>query len=76
MSSTENGFSEALFMNPVLYPAVVNILINPFSEGIETIHIKYEDNFKLGKIAGQKLVKMRFQIISIGMNGSNQENKF
>ena len=76
MSSTEKGFSEALFMNPVLHPAVVNILINSFSEGIETIHIKYKDNFKLGKIAGQKLVKLSFQIISIGVNGSNQENKF
>lgn len=45
-------------MDPVLYPAVVNILINPFSEGIETIHLKYEDHFKVGKIAGQKVLKL------------------
>lgn len=65
--------SPKLFMDSVLDPVVVNILINLFSEGIETIHIKYEDNFKLGKIAGQKLVKLHFQT---AVNDSDQENTF
>lgn len=63
-------------MNPALHPVVVNILFNPFSEGTETIDTKYEDNFQLGKTSGRKLVKLSFQIISTGVNGGDQENKF